>query len=178
MKLIYMAGPYRSNEKTGTVPDNVLRARKWAITLVNRLGAYGVFPVCPHLNTAHFEVAQPLIGHQSNTDKYWLGGTMALLERCDAVFVFYDIETDGVVAEVDRATKLGIPVYRSIEEILTAIESNELEAKSNIRQEIKDWENFEKYVKHDAMEAGKVDERMKERLKKEPKYIQHFDPDC
>lgn len=178
MKLIYMAGPYRSNEKTGTVPDNVLRARKWAITLVSQLGAYGVFPVCPHLNTAHFEVAQPLIGHQSNTDNYWLGGTMALLERCDAVFVFYDIETDGVVAEVDRATKLGIPVYRSIEEILTAIESDEIVEKKSIRQEIKDWENFEKFVKHDAIEAGKVDERMKERLKKEPKYIQHFDPDC
>ncbi|MGC4008542.1 MAG: hypothetical protein QM805_05840 [Pseudomonas sp.] len=73
--LIYVAGPYRA-------PDRAAIARN--IESAGRLGAYvctlGWFPIIPHMNTAHMEQDLPKLG-----DEFWLRGTMALMERCDAV---------------------------------------------------------------------------------------------
>lgn len=105
MKLIYIAGPYRpytcaDGTWVGT-PMNIRNAEVTAVNLVNELGHLGLFPVVPHLNTRDFENQV-----DQNDDQYFLDGTMALLERCDAVLLTMpnaDVISTGTKAEVHRA---------------------------------------------------------------------------
>lgn len=117
--LVYIAGPYRPSNKDErgkpfyTVAYNVAAASSTASAVVDVLSFAGVFPVTPHMNTAFFEDLHP-----SEPDSYWLNGTMAMLERCDAVILVNhpDIENSaGTRAEVERAIELGKPVYYSVD---------------------------------------------------------------
>lgn len=128
MKLIYIAGPYRPyTEADGTwigTPMNIRNAEVTAVNLVNELGHLGLFPVVPHLNTRDFETQVEL-----NSDQYFLNGTMALLERCDAVLLTMpnaDVVSVGTKAEVHRAYQLGIQVYRSFDALRRAAQDNQL----------------------------------------------------
>lgn len=128
MKLIYIAGPYRpytcaDGTWVGT-SMNIRNAEVTAVNLVNELGHLGLFPVVPHLNTRDFEnqVAQ-------NDDQYFLDGTMAMLERCDAVLLTMpnaDKVSSGTKAEVHRAYQLGIQVYRSFDSLRQAAQENQI----------------------------------------------------
>lgn len=128
MKLIYIAGPYRPyTEADGTwvgTPMNIRNAEVTAVNLVNALGRYGLFPVVPHLNTRDFENQV-----EQNDDQYFLDGTMALLERCDAVLLTMpnaDVVSVGTKAEVHRAHQLGIQVYRSFDALRRAAQENQI----------------------------------------------------
>lgn len=128
MKLIYIAGPYRPyTEADGTwvgTPMNIRNAEVTAVNLVNALGRYGLFPVVPHLNTRDFENQV-----DQNDDQYFLDGTMALLERCDAVLLTMpnaDEVSSGTKAEVHRAYQLGIQVYRSFDALRRAAQENQI----------------------------------------------------
>lgn len=122
MKLIYIAGPYRpytcaDGTWVGT-PMNIRNAEVTAVHLVDELGHLGLFPVVPHLNTRDFENQV-----KENHDQYFLDGTMALLERCDAVLLTMpnaDAISVGTKAEVHRAHQLGIQVYRSFDALRRA----------------------------------------------------------
>lgn len=128
MKLIYIAGPYRpytcaDGTWVGT-PMNIRNAEVTAVNLVNALGRYGLFPVVPHLNTRDFENQV-----EQNDDQYFLDGTMALLERCDAVLLTMpgaDVVSVGTKAEVHRAHQLGIQVYRSFDSLRRAAQENQI----------------------------------------------------
>lgn len=121
MKLLYIAGPYRpfvnDSGKTVTTDENVFRAERMAIRVANRLARYGVFPVTPHLNTRDFENKVEV-----NSDEYFLNGTMAILERCDAVLVVGGLDgerhSSGTRAEVARAKELNIPVFYGTKGVL------------------------------------------------------------
>lgn len=128
MKLIYIAGPYRpytcaDGTWVGT-PMNIRNAEVTAVNLVNELGHLGLFPVVPHLNTRDFENQV-----KQNDDQYFLDGTMAMLERCDAVLLTMpnaDEVSSGTKAEVHRAYQLGIQVYRSFDSLRRAAQENQI----------------------------------------------------
>lgn len=128
MKLIYIAGPYRpytcaDGTWVGT-PMNIRNAEVTAVNLVNALGRYGLFPVVPHLNTRDFENQV-----EQNDDQYFLDGTMAMLERCDAVLLTMpdaDVVSVGTKAEIHRAHQLGIQVYRSFDALRRAAQENQI----------------------------------------------------
>ncbi|HBS5944279.1 TPA: hypothetical protein MAL10_004427 [Klebsiella pneumoniae] len=128
MKLIYIAGPYRpytcaDGTWVGT-PMNIRNAEVTAVNLVNELGHLGLFPVVPHLNTRDFENQV-----KQNDDQYFLDGTMAMLERCDAVLLTMpnaDEVSSGTKAEVHRAHQLGIQVYRSFDALRRAAQENQI----------------------------------------------------
>lgn len=128
MKLIYIAGPYRpytcaDGTWVGT-PMNIRNAEVTAVHLVDELGHLGLFPVVPHLNTRDFENQV-----KENHDQYFLDGTMALLERCDAVLLTMpnaDAVSVGTKAEVHRAYQLGIQVYRSFDALRRAAEAGQI----------------------------------------------------
>lgn len=128
MKLIYIAGPYRpytcaDGTWVGT-PMNIRNAEVTAVNLVNKLGHLGLFPVVPHLNTRDFENQV-----EQNDDRYFLDGTMAMLERCDAVLLTMpnaDEVSSGTKAEVHRAYQLGIQVYRSFDALRRAAQQNQV----------------------------------------------------
>ena len=128
MKLIYIAGPYRpytcaDGTWVGT-PMNIRNAEVTAVNLVNELGHLGLFPVVPHLNTRDFENQV-----KQNDDQYFLDGTMAMLERCDAVLLTMpnaDEVSSGTKAEVHRAHQLGVQVYRSFDALRRAAQENQI----------------------------------------------------
>lgn len=128
MKLIYIAGPYRPYTcADGTwigTSMNIRNAEVTAVNLVNALGRYGLFPVVPHLNTRDFENQV-----EQNDDQYFLDGTMAMLERCDAVLLTMpdaDEVSSGTKAEVHRAHQLGIQVYRTFDALRRAAQENQV----------------------------------------------------
>lgn len=119
MKLVYIAGPYRAKDKSG-VTSNIKKAQTMALTVATSGHKYGAFPVCPHMNTAHFEDHSFAVTQMSGgfvppvPDEYWLNGTMALMEQCDAVLLVHPhagTYSEGTRAEILRAIELGIPVY-------------------------------------------------------------------
>lgn len=128
MKLIYIAGPYRPYTNAyGALVDtaqNISHAEITAVHLVDTLGHLGLFPVVPHLNTRDFENQV-----KQNNDQYFLDGTMAILERCDAVLLTMpnaDEVSSGTKAEVHRAHQLGIQVYRSFDALRRAAQENQI----------------------------------------------------
>lgn len=128
MKLIYIAGPYRPYTNAhGALVDtahNISIAEMTAVHLVDALGHLGLFPVVPHLNTRDFENQV-----KQNNDQYFLDGTMAMLERCDAVLLTMpnaDEVSSGTKAEVHRAYQLGIQVYRSFDSLRRAAQENQI----------------------------------------------------
>lgn len=127
MKLVYIAGPYRADTKEG-VAENIRKAQVIGLSLATNGHKLGVFPVIPHMNTAHFETHTLTVSQKFSAfidpvpDEYWLQGTMALMEKCDAVLLTHPqagITSKGTRAEVMRAIELGIPVYDHINGLLS-----------------------------------------------------------
>lgn len=103
MKLVYVAGPYRSETREG-VAQNVAAARHVGQLCVRK----GWFPVLPTINTAHFDHDFPGLAD----DQYWLDGTMELMRRCDAVVLVDGWQySSGAQGEIEEARKLGLKVY-------------------------------------------------------------------
>ena len=99
MKLVYIAGPYRSQTIWG-VEQNV-QAAQHAGAQVMRVP--GLYPVIPHMNTRHMEGIVD--------DSHVLAGTLEMLRRCDAVLVIEGWKnSEGARGEVDEAVRLGLPV--------------------------------------------------------------------
>jgi hypothetical protein len=105
MKLVFIAGPYRSSSEWG-VYENIRRAEALAL----QLWRMGLAVICPHKNTERFGGAGP--------DKLWLDGALEMVRRCDAVVCTSDWErSEGALNEVTLAKQIGIPVFTSIAEV-------------------------------------------------------------
>jgi len=98
VKLVYVAGPYRSPTAWG-VEQNIHAAMAAAA----QVWAAGLAAVCPHANAARMEGV--------TTDANFLAGTLEMLRRCDAVLVIEGWKnSEGARGEVDEAVRLGLPV--------------------------------------------------------------------
>lgn len=99
VKVIYVAGPFRG-KNAWEVEKNIRRAEEWSFKLAEK----GWMFMCPHTNTRFFDGTQ--------TDKFWLEGTLELMRRCDAVFVCEGYESSsGTLGEIQEAERLGLPVF-------------------------------------------------------------------
>lgn len=107
MKLIYIAGPYRSPLGEYGVTYNTSIARIFG-RRVARLGAY---PFIPHANTGG-------LGGTDIPDKIWLDGGLKVLGFCDAIFLLKNwAKSAGARVERARALKLGLPIFEHLDEL-------------------------------------------------------------
>lgn len=113
MKVIYIAGPFRSMNKNGKsnawgVQRNVMDAMAMSLEVWKR----GHVGLCPHSNAMFFQDADEC------ADSVWLEGDIELLRRSDAVLVTPTWEkSSGACAEVNWAVDHGMPVLYSIADL-------------------------------------------------------------
>lgn len=95
--LLYVAGPYG-----GDIDRNIAQAREIAIALWER----GHAAICPHLNTAHFE-----IDCRADYEDY-LAGDFNMISRVDGLVMTPDWESSpGAKREKTYAESLGMGVW-------------------------------------------------------------------
>lgn len=112
--VIYVAGPYRAATRE-LIALNISVARSVAVSTAR----LGWFPICPHTNTAHFDDDLP------DQDQFFLDGTLALMERCDAVVLINGWRySAGTLGEVHRARELGMPIFACLDDLPSAAEFN------------------------------------------------------
>ena len=112
--VVYVAGPYRAATRE-LIAENIAVARSVAVATAR----LGWFPLCLHTNTAHFDDDLP------GQDQFFLDGTLALMERCDAVVLINGWRySAGTLGEVHRARELGMPIFACLEDLPTADEFN------------------------------------------------------
>src|SRR5262245_38181154 len=104
MKVIYLAGPYRGKthdyRSYFDIGRNILAAAEVAARLANQ----GIGYLCPHLNSAHFEVITPGV-----TPQYWYELDLKLMAACDAIFLLPGWEkSNGAWAEFEAAQASGL----------------------------------------------------------------------
>lgn len=113
MKLIYIAGPFRSTNADGTsnawgVQQNVMAAMARALEVWKR----GAAAICPHSNNMFFQDADGV------TDQTWLDGDIELLIRSDAVFTTENWRKSvGATTEVKIAREREIPVLETLDDL-------------------------------------------------------------
>lgn len=114
MKKVYIAGPYSSDKTTKSLANIGL-----AIETYNKLLLFNFAPYCPHFDfisviTNFNQVNNDLI----NSTTYFLV-SFEWLKVADCVLVIGNYHNSrGVLAEIEEANKLNIPVYYSIEELI------------------------------------------------------------
>lgn len=102
--IIYIAGPFRGPSHWA-IYNNILEAERLALEVWKN----GAVAICPHANTAHFQLELP--------NSVWLEGDLEILKRCDAVLVTPRWrQSEGAIAEVDFAQERDIQVLESVEE--------------------------------------------------------------
>ncbi|UBF29916.1 DUF4406 domain-containing protein (plasmid) [Kovacikia minuta CCNUW1] len=102
MKYIaYIGGPYRATESVQT-SINIDKSREAALELWEK----GYAPLCPHLNSAHFE------WYLNLEDKEYLEAYLSMLARCDLLVLIPGWEkSEGTLAEKELAESINIPVF-------------------------------------------------------------------
>jgi len=110
MKVIYVAGKY-SGKSYSEISDNIAKAEQAAI----QLWRLGWAVICPHKNSAHFEIYEKVAGITYNT---WLNGDLELLSRSDAILLLDGWkDSNGAVKEKLKAVELGIPLFYQMDGI-------------------------------------------------------------
>lgn len=108
--LVYLASPYRGNQK-----QNETFARMALYYAIQS----GTVPIAPHL-------LYPQVLDDSLAGERALGIALdlALLNRCDALWLCGDEISAGMEMELEEARKVGIPCRRiPVEEILSAAQT-------------------------------------------------------
>lgn len=154
MKLVYIAGPYRSHNQEGVV-ENIGRARATAVvllkalhhkpvveiisghgyddapesrSLIEKLGHDAPFPVIPHMNTALFDFEPVISGIEAD---YWLRGTMQQMTDCSYVILVRPNAAEksiGTRNEVYEANRRGIPVFEDVPAFLYYLNDEKFQA--------------------------------------------------
>jgi len=107
MKVIYVAGPYRSH-KPGGAQVNIQNA--WRVAL--EVWGMGAAAICPHANTAHMDAP----GFEDAAT--YLDGDIEIMRRCDAVVLMEGWQqSEGAKREAREAIKAGTPVFHSLDEV-------------------------------------------------------------
>ena len=109
MKVIYIAGQYRSERGEYYVRMNIRAAEQAALFVwIN-----GGVALCPHKNTAGFGGAHGLPG------KTWLIGDLELVARCDALWALPGWDTsEGATIEVEHAKSQEITILYNQHDVL------------------------------------------------------------
>jgi nucleoside 2-deoxyribosyltransferase len=113
MKIVYVAGPFRSSNPDGSqsawgIHQNITRA----MTVALEVWKLGAAALCPHGNTFCFQNADGI------DDRVWLEGDLELLNRCDAVLMTPDwTRSSGARAEHDHAIGRGLPVFYDVRQL-------------------------------------------------------------
>lgn len=116
MKMVYVAGPYRSPTEHGVV-DNIRRAEALAL----KVWKAGAACICPHKNTALFG------GALGMPDSVWLEGDLEMVKRCDAVICVENWrDSRGATDEVAFALQHRIPILESIEQLERWLNAKEI----------------------------------------------------
>lgn len=103
MKIVYIAGPYGDAGGYLAIDANIAKAREAAAWLIS----YGVGFICPHLNSAHFEVIAPGVPVER-----WYELDLALMRAADALLVLEGWTlSKGTQAEIVEWEKTGKPIY-------------------------------------------------------------------
>lgn len=116
MKVIFIAGSYIA-DTWEEVEENIVKARDVAI----RLWGKGWAVICPHMNSAHFDMLTSL------PESTYLDGYRIILMRCNALYMMKDWEmSSGARKEHALAEKLGIPILYEDETTVnvTFVENN------------------------------------------------------
>lgn len=159
MKLVYIAGPYRSHNKEG-VEENIRLARQTAVALLRALhhkpvveiiGGHGYddapesrsilekmgreapFPVIPHMNTALFDYTPGISGIDAD---YWLRGTLRQMWDCSYVILTRPDAAEksiGTCNEVYEANRCGIPVFEDVPAFIYYLTDEKFQA------QVDDW---------------------------------------
>lgn len=99
--ILFVSGPYRADMPEG-VHDNIQAARKVAIAIWEA----GHTALCPHLNTARFEL------DCKAPDQAYLDGDLEMLKRCDGIVMMPGwVKSKGACSEYDYARLNGIQLY-------------------------------------------------------------------
>ena len=98
-KIAYIAGPY-SAETVWKTKTNIQAAER----ISAQLWVMGAAVICPHVNSGFFDGLVPYGA--------FLKGYLEVLSRCDFLVVLpaYE-ESHGTQKEIDKAKRLGKPVY-------------------------------------------------------------------
>lgn len=108
MPVVYVAGPYRAATRAG-IELNIQSARLTGLHCCHK----GWSPLIPHANTGGLDAVAPAI-----PDEFWLGATMELMRRCDAVVLCPGYgKSVGTVAEMLEAKRLGLPIFATLDEL-------------------------------------------------------------
>lgn len=100
MRVIYTAGPYRSDTTWGVV-QNIRKAEQAAI----KLWQEGWACICPHLNSQLFDK-----GGICPPDVFLEGG-LEILKRCDAIYMMSEyLDSEGAMKELELAQKLNLEI--------------------------------------------------------------------
>ena len=109
MNIVYIAGPY-TGKTYEEVDRHIVAARDAAASLAKA----GVGFLCPHMNSAHFEVITPDVGAD-----YWYELGLELLAACDALYLLPGWQDSvGSRKERDHALKTGIPVFDDLNAVI------------------------------------------------------------
>jgi len=107
MKLVYLAGAYRSSTIHGTV-ENIRRAEAVAIELWKR----GYAVICPHMNSALLDGVVD--------DSVFLAGGIEMLKRCDILVMMDGWEdSKGSNAELEEALRIPGLLIEYAKDLLT-----------------------------------------------------------
>lgn len=99
MKKVYVAGKFRGRTPW-QVHVNVCAAEVWAFQVAET----GALPVCPHAMYRNFDKTQ--------TDEFWLDGTLELLKCCEAIAMCPEWEvSSGSVGEHAWAVANGLKIF-------------------------------------------------------------------
>lgn len=121
MKVIYVAGPFRSVNADGTmnawgIQQHVMRAMAMGLEVWKR----GHAALVPHANTMFFQHADGC------ADDVWLEGDLELLRRCDAVLMVPGWEqSSGARAEKVFAEDHALPVLFTLENLETFLNTGQ-----------------------------------------------------
>lgn len=113
MKVVYVAGPYRSSEGPWGVRSNIDLATRVA----RELWFMGFAVICPHANTAWMD------GPQTSTNEYgaacgpgdqvFLDGDLEILKRCDAIILVGEWEkSEGARHERQIAYRYSLGIFK------------------------------------------------------------------
>lgn len=100
--VIYIAGPFRGAD-AWQIEQNVREAEGYGHMVANA----GAMPLIPHANTRFF--------HGTQTERFWLEGTLELLRRCDGLLLSPKwVVSTGSRGEKAEAEKLGLPIFEAL----------------------------------------------------------------
>lgn len=112
MKLVYVAGPFRSTNANGRancwgIQKNVMAAMAVALEVWKT----GNAAICPHANTMFFQDADGV------ADGMWLAGDLVMLDKCDAIVFAPNWEASSGSREEHRfAAERAIPIFYNVDE--------------------------------------------------------------